>query len=242
MDMLRLYQQNKGLASHLHRPGLARRRSVGLRMAESQDQLKKVKEEVEDEQAKIAALVGESSAELPEVSEMMSEKGKEGGPSKPAFKSSVVQPEPFKNPDNSPPPKSFQMCAEQAYLSAKAAIDAGHKLLEVEFPPLPQSAMDNGAIGAYTILDAQIQHARNFARFFEGKNVAIVFSDAEERNMFVDDETYGILSPRRPGAVRYSALGGGWKGSWFSQIKVAEVQVFGESRCRPCQRELWVQA
>ena len=34
--------------------------------------------------------------------------------------------------------------------------------------------MDNGAIGAYTILDAQIQHARGFARFFEGKNVAIV--------------------------------------------------------------------
>jgi hypothetical protein len=201
-------------------------------MADSQDQLKKVKQEVEDEKAKIAALVGESSAELPEVAEMMSEKGKDGGPSKPAFKSAVVQPEPFKNPDNSPPPKSFQMCAEQAYLSAKAAIDAGHKLLEVEFPPLPQSAMDNGAIGAYTILDAQIQHARNFARFFEGKNVAIVFSDAEERNMFVDDETYGIMSPRRPGAVRYSALGGGWKGSWFSQIKVAEVQVFLQARDR----------
>jgi len=62
------------------------------------------------------------------------------------------------------------------------------------------------------------------ARFFEGKNVAIVFSDAEERNMFVDDDTYGILAPRRQGAVRYSALGGGWKGSWFSDIKVAEVQ------------------
>ena len=30
-----------------------------------------------------------------------------------------------------PPPKSFQMCVEQAYLSAKAAIEAGHKLLEV---------------------------------------------------------------------------------------------------------------
>ena len=42
----------------------------------------------------------------------------------------------------------------------------------------------------------QIQHARGFARFFEGKNVAIVFSDAEERNMFVDDETYGMLTVR----------------------------------------------
>jgi len=218
-------EQKSKSASSSHMPVHARRLSVGLRMADSQDQLKKVKQEVEDEKAKIAALVGDSAGELPQVADMMSEKGKEGGPAKPTFKSSIVQPEPFKDPDNTPPPKSFQMCAEQAYLSAKAAIDAGHKLLEVEFPPLPQSAMDNGAIGAYTILDAQIQHARSFARFFEGKNVAIVFSDAEERNMFVDDETYGILSARRQGAVRYSALGGGWKGSWFSQIKVAEVQV-----------------
>jgi hypothetical protein len=59
------------------------------------------------------------------------------------------------------------------------------------------------------------QHARGFAKFFEGKNVAIVFSDAEERNMFVDDETYGMLTPRRPGSVRYSALGGGWKGRYL---------------------------
>ena len=123
----------------------------------SQDSLKKVKQEVESEKEKIAALVGESSAALPEVADMMSEKGKDGGPSKPEFKSSVVQPKPFENPDKSPPPRSFQMCVEQAYLSAKAAIDAGHKLLEVEFPPLPQTAMDNGAIGAYTILDANIQ-------------------------------------------------------------------------------------
>ena len=41
------------------------------------------------------------------------------------------------------------------------------------------------------------QHARGFAKFFEGKNVAIVFSDAEERNMFVDDETYGIVATGR---------------------------------------------
>ena len=223
---------------------------------------------MESEKAKIAALVGESSVSLPEVS--TSEKGKDGGPAKPEFKSSVVQPKPFENPDKTPPPRSFQMCVEQAYLSAKAAIDAGYKLIEVEFPPLPQTAIDNGAIGAYTILDANVQvppqlsapacsfdtrrslwenslapphchpqhartappnprtvkpepccvgsaqHARGFARFFEGKNVAIVFSDAEERNMFVDDETYGMLTPRRPGAVRYSALGGGWKGRSLS--------------------------
>ena len=92
---------------------------------------------------------------LPEVS--TSEKGMDGGPAKPEFKSSVVQPKPFENPDKSPPPRSFQMCVEQAYLSAKAAIDAGYKLIEVEFPPLPQTAIDNGAIGAYTILDANVQ-------------------------------------------------------------------------------------
>jgi hypothetical protein len=110
---------------------------------------------MESEKAKIAALVGESSVSLPEVS--TSEKGMDGGPAKPEFKSSVVQPKPFENPDKSPPPRSFQMCVEQAYLSAKAAIDAGYKLIEVEFPPLPQTAIDNGAIGAYTILDANVQ-------------------------------------------------------------------------------------
>jgi hypothetical protein len=206
----------------------SRRRAVDIRMVESQESLKRVKDEVEAEKQKLAALVGEGTAELPEVADMMSEKGKDGGPEKPAYKSSIVQPAPFKNPDTTPPPNSFQMCAEQAYLSAKAAIDAGHRLLEVEFPPLPQSAMDNGAIGAYTILEANIRHARNFARLFEGKNVAIIFSDADERSILVEEEENAAASsPRRPGSVRYSALGGGVKGSYFTgagQTKVEEVQ------------------
>ena len=100
----------------------------------AQDSMKKVKEEVEAEKSRIAALVGESSASLPEVADMMSEKGKAGGPVKPAYKSAIVQPKPFTNPDRTPPPRSFEMCVEQAYLSAKAAIDAGYKLLEVHEP------------------------------------------------------------------------------------------------------------
>lgn len=44
-----------------------------------QESIKKVNKELEDEKQKIAALVGESSGSLPEVADMMSEKGDQGG-------------------------------------------------------------------------------------------------------------------------------------------------------------------
>ena len=205
-----------------------RRRLVGVRMVESQDSAKKMQDDLEKEKAKLAALVSDAAMPMPEVADMMSEKGSVESPLKPAYQSSVVQPAPFKNPDFTPPPKSFQECSEQAYLSAKAAIAAGHRLLEVEFPPLPQSAMDNGAIGAYTILDAQIQHARTFARLFEDKRSCIVFSDSDERNILVEDDGKTSAGPRRPGSVRYTALGGTIRGSYLfggdGQTKVEEVQ------------------
>ena len=53
-------------------------------------------------------------------------------PAKPKAKKSI-NPKPFANPDKTPPPRSFRMCVEQAYVSTKAAIDAGYTLLEV--PP-----------------------------------------------------------------------------------------------------------
>ena len=88
------------------------------------------------------------------------------------------------------------MCVEQAFISTKAAIDAGKKLIEVEFPPLPQQALDNGALGADVILDAQISHARQFARYFQGKQVAIVFADIVERNRFMQDTSFGGKSAK----------------------------------------------
>ena len=115
------------------------------------------------------------------------------------------------------------MCVEQAYLSTKAAIDEGYKLMEVEFPPLPQNAMENEAVGADVLLKAQIQHTREFARLFEGKQVAIVFPDIVERNRFVEDVSFG--KKKDGGGIRYAALGGGYKGNWIEQIWVKQEYV-----------------
>ncbi len=127
------------------------------------------------------------------------------------------------DPSSTPPPKSFQMCVEQAYISTKAAIEKGYRLLEVEFPPLPSKALDNGALGADVILSAQIDHSREFARLFEGKKVAIVFADIVERNRFIQDTSFSATS--KSSNIRFSALGGGFKGSWIERLWVKQEYV-----------------
>ena len=127
-----------------------------------------------------------------------------------------------RDPSSTPPPKSFQMCVEQAFLSTKAAIDKGYRLLEVEFPPLPSKALENGALGADVISSAQIDHAKEFARLFEGKRVAIVFPDIEERNRFIQDTSFSTSSST--GNFRFSALGGGFKGGWIERLWVKQAR------------------
>ena len=124
------------------------------------------------------------------------------------------------------------MCVEQAYISSKNALEKGYRLLEVEFPPIPQKALDNSALGADVILRAQIEHARDFARMFECKKVAIVFPDIVERNRFIEDGDVDVSmqsSSANPYAgtanYRYSALGGGYKGSWFYRLLVQQEYV-----------------
>ena len=127
------------------------------------------------------------------------------------------------DPNATPPPRSFQMCVEQAFLSSKSALEKGYRLLEVEFPPLPSKALENEALGADVVLSAQIDHAKEFARLFEGKKVAIVFPDMVERNRFIQDTSFSKTS--QAGNFRFSALGGGFKGSWIERLWVQQEYV-----------------
>jgi hypothetical protein len=127
------------------------------------------------------------------------------------------------DPSSTPPPRSFQMCIEQAFLASKGAIEKGYRLLEVEFPPLPSKALENEALGADVVLSAQIDHAKDFARLFEGKNVAIVFSDMVERNRFIQDISFSKKT--QSGNFRFSALGGGYKGNWIERLWVQQEYV-----------------
>uniref|UniRef100_A0A6T8PIZ3 DUF1995 domain-containing protein n=1 Tax=Hemiselmis andersenii TaxID=464988 RepID=A0A6T8PIZ3_HEMAN len=194
---------------------------------------------VDEAKAALEEMMGGSTSSAPAASltELKSEVSvpapKKKKPSKPAA-SGVPKPAPFEDPNKTPPPGSFAKCVEQAYLSVQAAIDDGKKLIEVEFPPLPQSALDNSALGADVITDAQISHARQFARYFGDKKVAIVFPDIVERNRFMGDTSFGGKSSKMKedklydtvsDNVRYSALGGGFKGSFLEKLWVQQEYV-----------------
>eukprot|EP00638_Chattonella_subsalsa_P009816 CAMPEP_0117756214 /NCGR_PEP_ID=MMETSP0947-20121206/13929_1 /TAXON_ID=44440 /ORGANISM="Chattonella subsalsa, Strain CCMP2191" /LENGTH=318 /DNA_ID=CAMNT_0005575727 /DNA_START=228 /DNA_END=1184 /DNA_ORIENTATION=- len=82
-------------------------------------------------------------------------------------------------------PQSFGQCIQQAQLSTAAAIKDGFRLIEVEFPPLPQDILDDASSSAEDITRANTRLAVDFAKYFagEGKNVAILYPDAAEFGM-----------------------------------------------------------
>ena len=55
------------------------------------------------------------------------------------------------------PPESFQVLVNQAADSALAAMADGEMLLEIEFPPLPVSKLEDTALSAYDVLSANLQ-------------------------------------------------------------------------------------
>lgn len=80
-------------------------------------------------------------------------------------------------------PQSFAQCINQAQLSAAAAIADGNRLIEVEFPPLPQDILEDSSSSAEDITRANTRLSIDFAKFFateQGKKVAILYPDAAE--------------------------------------------------------------
>ena len=94
---------------------------------------------------------------------------------------------------NSTNPSSIHV--SQAYNAASAALKDGHKLIEVDFPPLPASEMANQASSANSIGAANIGLATDLAEYFtrEGKQVVILVPDKDELDLIEDG--LGTLEP-----------------------------------------------
>lgn len=109
------------------------------------------------------------------------------------------------------PPESFQILLENAAASTDAAIADGQNLIEVEFPPLPVSKLEDSSLSAYDILSANLQFALTYIKQLEKKadgsprKVALTLPDASERSralqFFGDEEPW-------PGTKLWSLNGG----------------------------------
>lgn len=131
-------------------------------------------------------------------------------------------------PDTKPggpslPPSSFGALLDQAAGATAAAMRDGQLLMEVEFPPLPTSTLENTAVSSYDLLAANLQFALEFAKRLsrelgtsptDGKSIALTLPDAAERVRAAeflgcadDDET------PQPGMRMWSLSGGDAKPS-----------------------------
>jgi hypothetical protein len=95
------------------------------------------------------------------------------------------------------PPDSFKTLLADAAASTEAAIADGSKLVEVEFPPVPVSKLEDSSLSAYDILSANLQLVIEFAKKLapdeDGpRQIALTLPDVAERRRareFFGDET-----------------------------------------------------
>jgi len=120
------------------------------------------------------------------------------------------------------PPDSFQLLLEQAAKSTEDAIADGQTLIEVEFPPLPISKLEDSSLSAYDILSANLQFSVEFVKRLQRdpttgvpRKVALTLPDSAERQratkFFGADEPY-------PGLKMWSLNGGDEKVEEFSPM------------------------
>lgn len=76
-----------------------------------------------------------------------------------------------------PPPGSFYELQQDSLRSTRLALQDGHKLLEIEFPPLPASVLDMDDVSAYDVAEANINLAAEFS-----KALLAATKDSEEPN------------------------------------------------------------
>jgi Domain of unknown function (DUF1995) len=116
-----------------------------------------------------------------------------------------------------PPPASFYQAIQQATNATSAAIAVGETLLEVEFPPLPTAELESSSVGAYRVMDANIQLAVDYARSFAsaGKRVVIAFPDLIEKDRAVEQNNE---SEEPVEGIRFAAIRDQRKGNIFDMI------------------------
>eukprot|EP00542_Grammatophora_oceanica_P017549 CAMPEP_0194032736 /NCGR_PEP_ID=MMETSP0009_2-20130614/5613_1 /TAXON_ID=210454 /ORGANISM="Grammatophora oceanica, Strain CCMP 410" /LENGTH=349 /DNA_ID=CAMNT_0038673263 /DNA_START=120 /DNA_END=1170 /DNA_ORIENTATION=+ len=106
--------------------------------------------------------------------------------------------------DKEKPPQSFYELQINCARATKLAMSDGHKLLEVEFPPLPANVLELDDVSAYDVALANLKLAIDFAKnFAPEKQVAIMFPDESEANIAM--ENLGLDDRPAPG-VQISSL------------------------------------
>ncbi|KAL7550506.1 hypothetical protein ACHAWF_013728 [Thalassiosira exigua] len=97
--------------------------------------------------------------------------------------------------DDAPPPASFYELQRASVRAARSAIDDGHGLLEVEFPPLPANVLEMDDVSAYDVAKANVNLALDFARSFASTEsnyqVAVMLPDESECNIMLEDLKVG---------------------------------------------------
>jgi len=112
------------------------------------------------------------------------------------------------------PPDSFLELVEHAAESTRLAISEGSMLIEVEFPPLPVSQLDEPSLSAYDVLSSNlrlcVEYCKKLSRPGQvaslegGKAIAITLPDVEELR-----RTMEYLGDAEPWPnVRLNSLGG----------------------------------
>ena len=93
-----------------------------------------------------------------------------------------------------PPPASFYELQQDCVRATRLARKDGHKLLEVEFPPLPAAVLEMDDVSAYDIVEANVKLAIDFAKGLLAadqdenapKKIAILVPDEAERDFVVE--------------------------------------------------------
>lgn len=89
--------------------------------------------------------------------------------------------------DNVAPPASFFDLQSASVRAAQTAMDDGHSLLEIEFPPLPATVLEMDDVSAYDVARANVKLALDFARSFSERGVAVMLPDEGELGIIQED-------------------------------------------------------
>jgi len=139
-----------------------------------------------------------------------------------AAEGAAAQPPPVAAGTPTLPPESFLTIVEQAAEAVDLAVSDGHLLLEIEFPPIPISKLEDSSLSAYDILAQNLQLAVEFAKRLKldadtqaPRKIALTLPDSAERQRaakyYGDDEPW-------PGMSLWSLNGGDESGEEFSPM------------------------